>query len=96
MDMWGTESQQNAFYHSRLSLQLEDVVPSIAGPKRPQDRISLDTAGRAYEDWLDLQNNVTQIDSNQPESGFESEGGKSSTLLPPPLRVVLTPRTHRY
>ena len=82
MDMWGTESQQNAVYHSQLSLQLEDVVPSIAGPKRPQDRISLDTAGKAYRDWLDLQNNITQIDSNQPESGFESEGGQPSTLLP--------------
>ena len=82
MDMWGTESQQNAVYHSQLSLQLEDVVPSIAGPKRPQDRISLDTAGKAYRDWLDLQNNITQIDSNQPESGFESEGGQASTLLP--------------
>tara|TARA_R110002167_G_scaffold178598_11_gene378382 strand:+ start:5780 stop:8518 length:2739 start_codon:yes stop_codon:yes gene_type:complete len=82
MDMWGTESQQNAVYHSRLSLQLDDVVPSIAGPKRPQDRISLDRAGVAYRDWLDLQNGLKPANSNQDESGFESEGGHTSAVLP--------------
>ena len=81
MDMWGTESQQHAVYHSRLSLKLDNVVPSIAGPKRPQDRISLDQASNAYRDWLDLQNNVKQVDYSQDEKGFESEGGQSSTLL---------------
>ena len=87
MGMWGTESQKNAVYHSRLSLQLDDVVPSIAGPKRPQDRISLDSAGTAYKDWLDLQNNVKQIDTKQTDDsqekdGFESEGGQPSPVLP--------------
>ncbi|WP_158969169.1 aconitate hydratase AcnA [Paraglaciecola sp. L3A3] len=87
MDMWGTESQQNAVYHSRLSLQLETVVPSIAGPKRPQDRISLDQAGSAYRDWLSLQAGVKQGGSqqdlsNQEQNGFESEGGHSSPLIP--------------
>ncbi|MBA6287928.1 aconitate hydratase AcnA [Colwellia sp. MB3u-4] len=82
MDMWGTESQQHAVYHSKLSLKLDDVVPSIAGPKRPQDRISLDQAGLAYRDWLALQNGIKQVDSNQSESGFESEGGQPSVMLP--------------
>jgi len=82
MDMWGTDSQQHAVYHSRLSLKLDDVVPSIAGPKRPQDRISLDQAGLAYRDWLALQNGIRQVDSNQSESGFENEGGQPSLVLP--------------
>lgn len=82
MNMWGTESQQNAVYHRRLSLQLDSVVPSIAGPKRPQDRISLDLAGSAYRDWLTLQNGVKRTNSNPSESGFESEGGQPSVLLP--------------
>ncbi|XQW83614.1 aconitate hydratase AcnA [Thalassotalea piscium] len=76
MDMWGTESQQHAVYHSRLSLQLETVVPSIAGPKRPQDRISLDKAGAAYKDWLELQNVTTQT------VNVKSETAQSSSLLP--------------
>ncbi|MFQ3195830.1 MAG: aconitate hydratase [Colwellia sp.] len=82
MDMWGTESQQNAVYHNRLSLKLDEVVPSIAGPKRPQDRISLDQAGLAYRDWLALQIGIKQVDSNQSESGFENEGGQPSVMLP--------------
>ncbi|MDO6489643.1 aconitate hydratase AcnA [Colwellia sp. 6_MG-2023] len=82
MGMWGTESQNNAVYNSRLSLQLETVVPSIAGPKRPQDRISLDHAGAAYQDWLTLQHGVQKTSSNKDESGFESEGGQPSVLLP--------------
>lgn len=82
MDMWGTQSQQHAVYHSRLSLKLDDVVPSIAGPKRPQDRISLDRAGLAYRDWLALQHGMKQASSSESESGFESEGGQPSVLLP--------------
>ena len=82
MGMWGTESQEHAVYHSRLSLTLDNVVPSIAGPKRPQDRISLDQAGDAYRAWLDLQNNVKQADSTQNKEDFESEGGQPSPLLP--------------
>ncbi len=82
MGMWGTESQNNAVYNSRLSLQLDTVVPSIAGPKRPQDRISLDHAGAAYQDWLTLQHGVQKTSSNKDESGFESEGGQPSVLLP--------------
>ncbi|MBU2871762.1 aconitate hydratase AcnA [Colwellia sp. E2M01] len=90
MNMWGTESQQNAVYHNRLSLKLDDVVPSIAGPKRPQDRISLNAAGAAYSDWLTLQNGVKHADSSQKpnssptstESSFEGEGGQPSPVLP--------------
>ena len=35
-------------YSERLELDLSTVVPSIAGPKRPQDRISLDDAKAAF------------------------------------------------
>ncbi|MEI9907479.1 MAG: aconitate hydratase AcnA [Actinomycetota bacterium] len=39
-------------YSEHLELDLSTVVPSIAGPKRPQDRISLDKSKRALEDIL--------------------------------------------
>jgi aconitate hydratase len=35
-------------YSERLELDLGTVVPSIAGPKRPQDRIALSNAKRAF------------------------------------------------
>jgi len=36
-----------------LQLDLGDVVPSIAGPKRPQDRVPLDRAATAFAEVLD-------------------------------------------
>ncbi|HEX2174786.1 MAG TPA: aconitate hydratase [Nocardioidaceae bacterium] len=40
-------------YSERLELDLSTVVPSIAGPKRPQDRISLSDAKEAFRAVLD-------------------------------------------
>src|SRR5450755_1578100 len=39
-------------YSEELSLDLSTVVPSIAGPKRPQDRIALADAKNAFRDVL--------------------------------------------
>ena len=39
-------------YSEELSLDLSTVVPSIAGPKRPQDRIALADAKAAFRDAL--------------------------------------------
>ena len=36
-------------YSEKLELDLSTIVPSIAGPKRPQDRISLSDAKRSYQ-----------------------------------------------
>ncbi len=41
-----------AQYSEELSLDLSTVVPSIAGPKRPQDRIALADAKTAFRDVL--------------------------------------------
>ena len=41
-----------ARYSEELSLDLSTVVPSIAGPKRPQDRIALADAKTAFRDAL--------------------------------------------
>jgi len=41
-----------ANYSETLELDLGSIVPSIAGPKRPQDRISLDQAKTAFDSDL--------------------------------------------
>jgi aconitate hydratase len=44
-----------AEYSEVLELELDSIVPSIAGPKRPQDRISLDQAKASFDsDLADL------------------------------------------
>ncbi|MCV7366789.1 aconitate hydratase [Mycolicibacterium duvalii] len=45
--MWHDPSKEPK-YSEYIELDLSDVVPSIAGPKRPQDRIALDDAKSAF------------------------------------------------
>ncbi|WP_409440147.1 aconitate hydratase AcnA [Psychromonas sp. GE-S-Ul-11] len=73
--MWGSESQKNTEYHAQVSLDLEKVVPAIAGPKRPQDRINLDQAASAFEDWIKQQKELSIIPAEQQNKRFDDEGG---------------------
>jgi len=50
--MWREDGQPDALYTDTLELDLGDVEPSIAGPKRPQDRIALSAAASSYEKIL--------------------------------------------
>jgi aconitate hydratase len=50
--MWREDGQPDALYTDVLELDLGDVEPSIAGPKRPQDRIALSGAAASYEKIL--------------------------------------------
>ncbi len=42
--LWHDENSERTTYSDTLALDLGDVVPSIAGPKRPQDRVALSDA----------------------------------------------------
>ncbi|MDH4054043.1 MAG: aconitate hydratase AcnA, partial [Gammaproteobacteria bacterium] len=46
--MWRYDGAPDALYSDTLALDLSDVEPSIAGPKRPQDRIALSAAAKTY------------------------------------------------
>ena len=48
--MFREQGAEPARYTDTLSLDLAEVVPSIAGPKRPQDRINLSVAKQAVAD----------------------------------------------
>ncbi len=41
-----------AGYAERIEVDLAAVEPSLAGPRRPQDRVALSNAGAAFEQWL--------------------------------------------
>src|SRR3954449_10486053 len=49
--LWHDPSREPAF-SEYLELDLGSVVPSIAGPKRPQDRVVLSDAKAAFRDGL--------------------------------------------
>jgi aconitate hydratase len=50
--LFRTASSPDPRFTDTLALDLGDVVPSIAGPKRPQDRVPLTTAKRAWRKAL--------------------------------------------
>jgi aconitate hydratase len=46
--LWHDENSEEPTFSDRIELALDDVVPSLAGPKRPQDRVSLTEAKGAF------------------------------------------------
>jgi aconitate hydratase len=51
--LWHDENSEAPTFSDNLELDLADVVPSIAGPKRPQDRVSLTESKPAFRRALE-------------------------------------------
>jgi aconitate hydratase len=51
--LWHDESSEEPTYSETLELDLGEVVPSLAGPKRPQDRVSLTESKASFRMSLD-------------------------------------------
>ncbi|WP_363796980.1 aconitate hydratase AcnA [Lysobacter firmicutimachus] len=50
--LWHEPGQPHATYSTTLELDLRDVKPSLAGPKRPQDRVLLENVHSNFNDNL--------------------------------------------
>ena len=50
--MWRHSGEEDPVYSDTLELDMSTVEPSIAGPKRPQDRIALGDADKVYRKHL--------------------------------------------
>jgi aconitate hydratase len=67
-------------YSEYLELDLATVVPSIAGPKRPQDRIPLNQAGENFQSVLPTY--LSEKSKKEPISiSLASRGQKSETTI---------------
>jgi aconitate hydratase len=51
--LWHDEASEEPTFSDHIELDLADVVPSIAGPKRPQDRVSLTQSRDEFRMALD-------------------------------------------
>ena len=51
--MWRTADTPDPVFTDTLELDLGDVQPSLAGPKRPQDRVPLDNAKASFTSAMD-------------------------------------------
>src|SRR5947209_7389222 len=95
--LWHDESSEEPTFTDTLALDLGDVVPSIAGPKRPQDRVSLTESKQAFrmalegylpEDSGEDEANADSFPASDPVSthvrngdGHEPEGGTGGTQV---------------
>src|SRR4051812_1763781 len=67
--LWHDEDSEAPTYSETLELDLGDVVPSLAGPKRPQDRVALTESKAAFRLALeDLGVEGTYVDEEVEES----------------------------
>jgi len=53
--MWREPGAPKSLYSTNLTLDLSTVVPSLAGPKRPQDRVAMVDMRKAFDEALELQ-----------------------------------------
>ncbi len=69
--LWGIPQQGQIDYSQELSLDLGTVVPSVAGPKRPQDRIELPKMKQEF---------ITAFSKPVTENGFGKKAEEFSTV----------------
>ncbi len=77
------ENEDSIKYSHVLNLKLEDVVPSIAGPKRPQDKIPLDKVKTKFIEILktSFEREYVSIE-DRAEGRWMNEGGHLEENVP--------------
>ncbi len=74
--MWHDENTPEAVFTSQLVLDMSTIEPSLAGPKRPQDRVNLSELPEAFrvasEDFM----NMNDYDKSYPtDAGYDMHHG---------------------
>ncbi len=67
--LWHDEHSEEPTFSDKIELDLGDVVPSIAGPKRPQDRVSLTEAKAEFR--MALEGLLPDGDDNGEDEAIE-------------------------
>jgi aconitate hydratase len=90
--LWHDPAAPEPTYSEYLELDLSTVVPSIAGPKRPQDRVSLSDAKGAFrailpdyvteDDGVDEESEESFPASDPPSSNSRANSGRAHKPTP--------------
>lgn len=74
--MWRDDNTADPEFTDTLSLDMGSVEPSLAGPKRPQDRVPLSNMREAITDFISKNDQADQLDmSYASDDGFEMHHG---------------------
>jgi aconitate hydratase len=76
--MFHTANSPEAEYTDVLHLDLSSVEPSLAGPKRPQDRVVLGNASKSFDEALPTLLRPGAKNAARPVGRWEGEGGSST------------------
>ena len=69
--MWHDETTPDPLFTDSLELNLADVEPSLAGPRRPQDRVSLSGAAQGFKAALPSMSGGREADKAAPVAGAD-------------------------
>jgi len=97
--LFHTPETPEAEYSASLSLNLSTVEPSVAGPKRPQDRVTLSETGGSFAKHLPAllgpnsnRSSARQIMRWEGEGGHASLQGDVTSSVGDPL-IAIAPKT---
>ncbi len=79
--LWRDAACEAAAYTDTLSLELGTVVPSLAGPKRPQDRVPMADLAAAFDAALALQGRAPDADARVRLPGSDHEIGHGAVVI---------------
>ena len=79
--LWRDAASEAAAYTDTLSLELGTVVPSLAGPKRPQDRVPMADLAAAFDAALALQGRAPDADAQVRLPVSDHEIGHGAVVI---------------
>ncbi len=80
--MWRTEATPDPVVTDMLELDLGDVQPSMAGPKRPQDRVLLSDAKEAFTSAMDVEfRKASEVGQRHRVEGTNYDLGHGDVVL---------------
>jgi len=80
--MYHTKSAQDPFFTDILKLELGSVEPSLAGPKRPQDRVPLKEVKSGFAQSMDKEfGKAAEIDKRVPVEGRKHTLGHGDVVI---------------
>ncbi|ROO32690.1 aconitate hydratase AcnA [Salinisphaera japonica] len=90
--LWREKGQPDANYTDVLELDLSTVQPSLAGPKRPQDRVLLSDMQETYQREVKpfMKSRAEKAGKSMEESKMQSESGIASDSIDGPIHAPVS------
>ena len=79
--LWRSRKSPDPVFTDTLWLDLNDVVPSLAGPKRPQDRVPLAQAAKLFVDTMEQEFDRKDTGKRIPAEGTGYDIGHGDVVI---------------